>query len=227
MTAAHLTSVGSGSGEWQTPPELFRTLDRRWGFTLDAWADHHNALCDLYATVDGVYRKSALPARLGGGPKLQYKTDGFGMPWAGRRVFGNPPFSRGLIDRCVQKYIDEAQRDFGRTPEAAVYIIPSAPDTRWYQALEEVAEIQPLPRRVKFIHPPFPCQEKCRERGHREGKPLPSPPGPICVAELRVLRRHWLGVLLPDSEPVSGKVLLASGDMAGELAGALADAAAG
>lgn len=59
MTVAQdKTGVGAGSMEWQTPPELFAWLNRRFQFDYDAFAGHENALCDLYSTVEGTYNKT-------------------------------------------------------------------------------------------------------------------------------------------------------------------------
>ncbi|MGK2853797.1 MAG: DNA N-6-adenine-methyltransferase [Microbacteriaceae bacterium] len=198
MTANHLTTVGSGSGEWQTPPNLFHLLDRRWAFDFDAWADNHNALCDHYATVEGTFRRGRPYGVFG--EEAPYKlsgADGFAVPWKGRRVFGNPPFSRGLIEPAIRKFVDEVTKPLGETPECAVYLVPSAPDTEWYQLLKTVADITELPKRVRFIHPPFECGEKCQTGAtpHELGRPLRNPPGPMVIAEARIPTAHWREIL--------------------------------
>lgn len=55
-----------------TPPDLFDPLDRRFGFTVDAAASPDNAKVARYWTKE---------------------TDGLSQPWAGERVWCNPPYS--------------------------------------------------------------------------------------------------------------------------------------
>lgn len=46
------------AGEWETPDELFRELDRKYHFTLDACARPENAKCQKFFTAqdDVLYR---------------------------------------------------------------------------------------------------------------------------------------------------------------------------
>lgn len=201
MVANHLTSVGDGTGEWQTPQDLFQLLNKRWNFTLDAWASHDNALCKVYATSEGTFTKGWLlepeSYPLHPEPRMISRNDGFQASWMKRRVFGNPPYTRGLIEPCVEKFVKEvtAPREFA--PECAVYLVPCAPDTAWYQLLETVATCTPLPKRVRFIHPMFECGPKCQtgKTPHLFGKPNPNPPGPMVIAEARIPTDHWREVL--------------------------------
>lgn len=144
MTANDRTGVGSGSGEWRTPPDLFARLNRRFQFDYDAFASHENALCDLYSTVDGTYRK------LGGGRYEQVSDkDGIAFSWENRRTFMNPPYTRGLIEQCVA----EAYNERVYAP-IIVALIPSATETRWFQRyVLPHCHIDWLPRRVRFIDP--------------------------------------------------------------------------
>jgi hypothetical protein len=91
LTAHDKTSVGTGRGNWQTPPWLARLIVDRWALTYDAAASHENAIARVYSTTGGTFDAGVLvnPA------------DGLAMPWEGGRVFFNPPYSDGL-SACPQ-----------------------------------------------------------------------------------------------------------------------------
>ena len=144
MTANDRTGVGSGSGEWRTPPDLFARLNRRFQFDYDAFASHENALCGLYSTVRGTFTK------LGDEPGLYPENgDGLTFSWDTLRVFMNPPYTRGLIEQCVEKAFNE--RD---NAAIIVALIPAATETRWFQRfILPHCHIDWLPKRVRFIDP--------------------------------------------------------------------------
>lgn len=138
MTANDRTGVGAGSAEWRTPPDLFARLNRRFQFDYDAFASHENALCGCYSTTEGTWIDGADDAR-----------DGLTFPWEGRRVFMNPPYSRGLIEQCVEKAYSERDR-----AAIIVALIPAATETRWFQRyILPHCHIDWLSRRVRFIDP--------------------------------------------------------------------------
>lgn len=58
------------AGEWETPDELFRELDRKYHFTLDACARPENAKCQKFFTA---------------------QDDGLVQDWKGHTVFCCPP----------------------------------------------------------------------------------------------------------------------------------------
>ena len=139
MTANDRTGVGSGSGEWRTPPELFEILNERFVFDYDAFSSHENALRWIHSTNSGTFR----------GPDRVSDADGLTYNWQGLRVFMNPPYTRGLIEQCVEKAFSE--RD-----NAAIIIalIPAATETRWFQRyVLPHCHIDWLPKRVRFIDP--------------------------------------------------------------------------
>lgn len=138
MTANDRTGVGSGSGEWRTPPDLFARLNRRFQFNYDAFASHENALCGSYSTVDGTFSYG-----------LDYPEDGLSFNWQCLRVFMNPPYTRGLIEQCVEKAFNE--RD---NAAIIVALLPAATETRWFQRyILPYCHIDWLPKRVRFIDP--------------------------------------------------------------------------
>ncbi|MGE0133736.1 MAG: DNA N-6-adenine-methyltransferase [Dehalococcoidia bacterium] len=176
MTGANdRTGVGAGTAEWQTPPDLFARLNRRFQFDYDAFASHENALCDLYSTVDGTYRKlgPGRCAEAGGG-------DGLEFDWKNLRVFMNPPYSRGVIELCVRKAYLEKER-----AALIVALIPAATETQWFQRyVLPHCHIDWLPQRVHYVHPPFECGPTCQTRAtpHVLGAPGDGPPGGSVVA---------------------------------------------
>lgn len=101
--ATHLTSVGSGPGNWRTPPDLHEKLNRVFQFDYDAFADHENALCKTYSTVDGTFRerRSEQPwpelVLSPEPPRIWHEQidslDGLRQDWDRRRVWMNPPYN--------------------------------------------------------------------------------------------------------------------------------------
>lgn len=61
--------------------------------------------------------------------------DGLDQPWEGR-VWMNPPYSKGLMDKFVLKICEEYQ--LGSVDEAIV-LAPSCTDVKWFHKLGEVA----------------------------------------------------------------------------------------
>lgn len=143
MTVAQdRTAVGAGSMEWQTPPELFSWLTRRFYFDYDAFASHQNALCNHYSTLDGSFWIA--------GERFQTsKETGLEYSWQDLRVFMNPPYGRGLVEQCIEKAYNE--RD---NAQIIVALIPASTETQWFQRfILPYCHIEWLPKRVRFIDP--------------------------------------------------------------------------
>lgn len=91
--------------------------------------------------------------RVGAAMWLDRKRDGLRTPWSGptgpSRVWCNPPFSRGLIQPCVQRWIDAA---YSGSMLAGIILTNVDPSTRWCQALLEYPHCM-LAKRVAFHHP--------------------------------------------------------------------------
>ncbi len=140
--------VGGGSAEWETPPELFKRLNRRYRFDYDAFASHDNAVTLHYSTEDGTFHRLANTTVLDPYGETS-EADGLTHDWSGLRVFMNPPFTRGFIEQAVQKAADS--RD---AAEIIVALLPAATETRWFQKwILPHCYIDWLPRRVHFINP--------------------------------------------------------------------------
>lgn len=162
MSANDRTGVGSGSGEWQTPPDLFARLHRRYAFDYDAFASHANTLCHVYSTAEGTFRHAAWGTReVLDGPhiKLDDKT-GLDADWSNARVFMNPPYGRGFIGKAIGKAMAERDR-----AAIIVALLPASTDTLWFhQCVQPYADVTFLRKRVRFVDP-------------ATGKPGESPPG--------------------------------------------------
>lgn len=68
---------------WETPRGLFQTLDREFGFRLDAAASAHNAKCARYYDIEA---------------------DGLASDWGDGPVWLNPPYGRQIapwMDKCA------------------------------------------------------------------------------------------------------------------------------
>ncbi|MEZ9866885.1 DNA N-6-adenine-methyltransferase [Vibrio sp. 10N.261.51.A4] len=75
LKATHSSARSSKTNKdkWQTPPEVFEQLDKRYGFTLDAAAEPETALCLSYFTEED---------------------DALVQDWSGHVVFCHPPYSK-------------------------------------------------------------------------------------------------------------------------------------
>lgn len=183
MAANDRTGVGRGTGSWQTPDDIYLRYHRRFRFTYDPFASHDNAKCDLYSTVDGTFRKCSCTTIGCPGYRQISDRDGLAYPWTGQSCFCNPPYTSGLIMACTEKMISE--RD---NAARILALVSAATETAWFQLLAEHSWIEYLRRRVRYIHPPFPCSSTCsagRDGKHVFGAPGVNSPGGAAVALLR------------------------------------------
>jgi site-specific DNA-methyltransferase (adenine-specific) len=119
----------------RTPPSLFKILDDRFHFDLDAAATKENALCHFYWSEE---------------------THGLEQEWhklpgmnEDPRVYCNPPYSRGNIDRFIKKGYEESLK--GAT---VVMLLPSDTSTRYFHNYcMKASEIIFLKPRVHFNRP--------------------------------------------------------------------------
>lgn len=140
----------------QTPRALYDRLNEAYRFNYDAFAAHEDHLASCYSTIEGTYlmvgREAHPDTDLVLGERRPLKVhmeDGLELPWEGRRVYLNPPFSRlrEVTAKCV------AERN-----EAAIIVALLKVDTstRWWQTIAPYAHIDYLPRRVSYVHPAPP-----------------------------------------------------------------------
>lgn len=112
----------SDSPEWETPQELFDTLDAEFGFTLDVCATAENAKCDIFYSSE---------------------TDGLAQVWRGV-CWMNPPYGRE-IGQWVEKAVRTALE--GAT---VVCLVPARVDTSWWWDYCIYGEIRFIRGRLKF-----------------------------------------------------------------------------
>lgn len=100
------TLFSSANCEWETPPDLFEKLNRKYHFTLDAASTDANALCKEHYT------------REQNGLLQSWKTGG--------AVWCNPPYGKDIV-KWVRKAWEESQ-----TGQLIVLLIPARTDTKWF-----------------------------------------------------------------------------------------------
>lgn len=129
---AHV-SYNSGNNEWYTPAEIVEAARAvLGGIDLDpasTEAANEVVQATTYYTAE---------------------QDGLTRPWAGR-VWLNPPYASGLIERFTEKLWEEVIA--GRI-EAACVLTNNATETKWFATLASVASAVCFPEgRVKFWSP--------------------------------------------------------------------------
>lgn len=112
--------------EWGTPPALYESLDREFGFTLDAAASPDMAKHVRYFTKD---------------------TDALAQSWAGQVVFCNPPYGRHL-----DKWMAKARLEADEHGATVVYLVPARTGTKWFHriVLKYAAEVRFLEGRLNY-----------------------------------------------------------------------------
>lgn len=115
---------------WQTPDPLFWSLDAEFDFTLDPCCTKETAKCQKFYTPDD---------------------DGLAQSWKGERVFCNPPYSRGNIDKWVEKMHNERY-----DAELIVGLLPVSTSAKWFHKwIYRKSEIRFLKGRVRFVGAPY------------------------------------------------------------------------
>jgi phage N-6-adenine-methyltransferase len=133
----------------QTAPEVFAPLHERFGFTIDVAASARNAKLPRYYSIED---------------------DGLVQPWAGERVWCNPPYSS--IEPWVVKAWQEPDA------EVVVMLLPAnRTEQGWWQRHVEPhrdkgggVRVEFLPGRMRFIAPDA-----------LEIKPNERPPFGVCL----------------------------------------------
>lgn len=146
LTSNPTTTAASERDCWRTPRDLFLRLAMDYGpFDLDAAAQPHNALCDLW---------------LGEGSAIADDALGEDVRWINAappitRAFCNPPYS--LAREFVAKAHEQARMGIART----TLLLPATTDVWWWHAhvydnagrrFRFGVEVEFL-KRVKFLRP--------------------------------------------------------------------------
>jgi phage N-6-adenine-methyltransferase len=138
-----------------TPPEVFGPLQERFGFTVDAAASPHNAKCPRFWTETD---------------------DGLAQPWAGERVWVNPPYSFPNLPAWVAKAWQE-WKDGG--PPLIVMLIPAnrTEQAFWQEMVEPYRDLPGSDLHVEFL----PSRMRFLTRGQTEVGPDERPPFGCCL----------------------------------------------
>lgn len=118
--------MSSATDEWETPQDLFDSLDALYRFDLDVCATNENAKCRTWYTKE---------------------MDGLLQHWflEGRAAWMNPPYGRS-IGAWMEKAYRESNK--GMT---VVCLLPARTDTAWFHDwVAEKAEVTFLRGRLKF-----------------------------------------------------------------------------
>ena len=113
----------SKTDEWETPLDVFRPLNARFGFTLDVCATPQNTKCKRYFTR---------------------KEDGLKQDWGSEICWMNPPYGRE-----IGKWMRKAH-ETGKHGGVVVCLVPSRTDTAWWHDYAMKGTITFLRGRLKF-----------------------------------------------------------------------------
>ncbi len=112
-----------GRISYGTPQALVDDLDNEFHFTLDACAEHHNAKCLRYFTIED---------------------DALNQSWAGEIVFMNPP-QAGQTETWMAKAFQESLNG-----AIVVCLVPSYTGTRWWHEYAMKGEIRFIRGKLRF-----------------------------------------------------------------------------
>lgn len=120
-------SIDTNKNEMRTPPSLFRKLDARFHFGLDAAASFENALCLKYLKLHGL--------------EATWAYHSGGLP-----VYCNPPYSpKGTLDLWLAKAYSESLKG-----AVVVMLLPVDFSTRWWDYCMLASEWIRIRSRIHF-----------------------------------------------------------------------------
>ena len=133
MRVKSLQGESMANEDWHTPPEFLEVVRKVHG------------VIDLDPASSPEAQERVQAANY-----FTKEQDGLSQPWHGK-VFLNPPYSRGLIGKFVDKLI--AELDAGRVT-AAIMLTNNCADTKWFAKAARAATATCFPRaRIKFLTP--------------------------------------------------------------------------
>jgi len=119
------TMFSSKSNEWETPPDFYERLNKKFMFDLDPCCTELSAKCDKFFTADD---------------------NGLEQDWSGHRVFMNPPYGRQ-----ISKWVEKAHKEGNKVGTTVVCLIPARTDTKyWHKHCMKANEIYFVKGRLKF-----------------------------------------------------------------------------
>lgn len=127
---------------WETPQDLFDKLNEEFNFNIDVCATYKTNKCEHFY---GQYHPEGF-------------IDAIEQPWAEAICWMNPPYSRGNIEKFMEKAYNESLK--GAIVVGLVRLDPSA---GWFKRWVDgcATDVRMLARRVKFVGAPsaynFPC----------------------------------------------------------------------
>ena len=115
----------SKSNEWNTPDDLYNTLNNEFNFTLDPCTNGENNKCSKFYTE---------------------KENGLIQDWSKDIVFMNPPYGRE-IRQWIEKAYNESLKG-----SKVVCLIPSRTDTKYWHdfIFNKASEVRFIKGRLKF-----------------------------------------------------------------------------
>lgn len=150
MTSGRKLVGTSRNDEIETPDDLYYWLDCRFHFDYDAFASHSNfktakhcSGMKTYSTIEGTFVVDVTPRA----ERLVVAEDGLAHDWYGKRVFCNPPYSRGLLSKAIDKMVAERNR-----AQIIVALVKVDTSTAWWRKLAMYSHVEYLPR-VKYVTP--------------------------------------------------------------------------
>ena len=116
---------GTSNDNRPTPQATFDTLDKEFGFTLDAAASAENHKCARY---------------------FDAQANGLQQSWAGETVWLNPPYGKPL-----PQWVAKAKREAELNGATVVMLLPASTDTTWWHdATKGAAEVRFIRGRLTF-----------------------------------------------------------------------------
>jgi hypothetical protein len=140
-----------GNDDFGTPDWLYKPLNNKFAFTVDASAGMHNSkVFKLKITHPNIIRGDTLTELV-----PSYFDDALKESWEGHRVFCNPPYSRKF------EFIEYAKKEIIHCP-IAVMILPFTLEV--YREIKDF-HYDVLPQRVSFIDPVTGLESKGNTTG--------------------------------------------------------------
>lgn len=135
-----------------THPDEFAVWQQRFAFTIDVAAATHNAKCSRYFTE---------------------QDDGLSQPWAGERVWCNPPYSD------IRPWVAKAWAEWrtGSVPLIVMLLPNNRAEQGWWQDLVEPYRDGPTGLRVEFLR----GRLRFIQAGRTEVGPNERPPFGSCL----------------------------------------------